>query len=64
MDIRMNGNLQLAGVGTSPGYDSDLREERYPRIKGGKLSCSITHSIENMEHEETASCRQARTPVE
>ena len=65
MDMKMNGNLQLTGVGSW----QQLQDETETWDKGGTqesmgVTLAVTHSIGDMEPEEATSCSQAGTPVE
>jgi hypothetical protein len=66
MVMRMNGNLQLTGVGVGRQHHQDVIETCN---KGGTqqsmgLTVAVTHSIGDMEPEEATSNSQARTSVE
>ena len=66
MVMKMNGNLQLKGVGRWEGH---LQDETETWEKGGAqesmgVTLAVTHSIGDMEPEEATSCSQPGTLVE
>ena len=65
MTMRMNGNLQLVGVGRW-GHLEDMPEtcDRGGTQKINGVTLTGPHSIGDMEPEEATSCSQAETPVE
>jgi hypothetical protein len=65
MAMRMNGNLQLVGVGrkgATRGHARDLKKGRHPRINGGDLSCYSKHG--DVEFEDATPRSKAKTTVE